>query len=380
MLYFANEVKRSKSVIENVTESFLSQSPNRFESKKALVNVYESYIYFLEQSKQLDIVKPETTKDDKDIEQYAKSFKQNLFNICTDKRNGNLYYGKVKANVLDQRNKELLTNIILKDRVDLLSNYNKRLYLIIGNVMQLFKAVNDYSNRGDNGLITKIKIREANVYSTLIEIKEVSKVIKHNVLNDEIVLAQKIKEYCILMLDDSIDLLNKRFGVDIYKSPLHTHFENVKEVFIKSINYDELKIINDIGKNKPQTSKAPEKPKAPEAPQQIENFKPDEVESSHPTHNPNDWNLDCFELFKYLFEEYYNDKKRTNTKLMCIWFYLSEYNLEKYNLKITKDNYKIFIKKYYGIAITNTDKPANYDKKVLGTLSDHRKIFEDSLK
>lgn len=116
-----------------------------------------------------------------------------------------------------------------------------------------------------------------------------------------------------------------------------------------------------------------------EEPQQSNNKNPDEV-NQHPKHNPNDWNTDCFELFKYLFDEYYNDKKRTKTKLICIWFYLSEYNPEKYNLKITKDNYKIFIKENYGITITNTDKPDNYDNKVLDTIHEHRQNFESNLK
>ena len=114
--------------------------------------------------------------------------------------------------------------------------------------------------------------------------------------------------------------------------------------------------------------------------EQPETDKPDEVKNLHPKHNPNDWNTDCFELFKYLIDNYYNDKKRTNTKLICIWFYLSEYNPEKYILNITKDNYLIFINENYGITITNKDKPDNYDSKVLNTLHEHRIKFEDSLK
>jgi hypothetical protein len=114
--------------------------------------------------------------------------------------------------------------------------------------------------------------------------------------------------------------------------------------------------------------------------EQPETKKPDELNNLHPKHNPNDWNTYCFELFKYLIDNYYYNSKRTNTKLICIWFYLSEYNPEKYILKITKDNYKIFIKDKYGITITNTDKPQNYDSKVLSTLHEHRANFEDSLK
>lgn len=117
-----------------------------------------------------------------------------------------------------------------------------------------------------------------------------------------------------------------------------------------------------------------------ETPQQPKTNKPDELNNLHPKHNPNDWNTYCFELFKYLIDNYYKDSKQTNTKLICIWFYLSEYNSEKYILKITKKNYKIFIKDNYGITITNTDKPDNYQSKVFSTLHEHRKNFEDSLK
>lgn len=114
--------------------------------------------------------------------------------------------------------------------------------------------------------------------------------------------------------------------------------------------------------------------------QQTEIIKNDEVINLHPKHNPNDWNKDCFELFKYLFDEYYNDKKKTNTKLMCVWFYLSEYKTEKYKMRIKKDDYITFIKQNYKITITNKDKPDNYDSKVFNTLEEHRIKFEDSLK
>jgi len=150
---------------------------------------------------------------------------------------------------------------------------------------------------------------------------------------------------------------------------LNLELENLENLTVNETDY---KILKDrykeylIGKQNP--------------PQQPETKNTDEVKNSHPKHNPNDWNTDCFELFKYLIDNYYKDSKRTNTKLICIWFYLSEYNPEKYILKITKDNYKIFIKDNYGITITNTDKPDNYQSKVLSTLNEHRKIFEDSLK
>ena len=46
--FISNEIKRSKDIIYNAKESFLKRTQHKFESKELLVNVYESYIYFLE--------------------------------------------------------------------------------------------------------------------------------------------------------------------------------------------------------------------------------------------------------------------------------------------------------------------------------------------
>jgi len=105
-------------------------------------------------------------------------------------------------------------------------------------------------------------------------------------------------------------------------------------------------------------------------------------EIKHPKYNPNYWNNDCFELFKYLINEYY---KGTTRQITNIWFFLKEYdrnnNGRKYILKITKDDYKIFIKENYKITITNFDKaPQKYEEKEYPTMNDHRQNFEESLK
>lgn len=113
-------------------------------------------------------------------------------------------------------------------------------------------------------------------------------------------------------------------------------------------------------------------------PQQLETNKPDEVTTKHPKHNPNYWNTDCFELFKYLYDEYYKGTKR---QLTNIWFYLKEYNNQKYILSITKDLYKDFIIENYGIVITNFDKAQQkWEDTEYRKLDEHRQNFEDGLK
>lgn len=108
--------------------------------------------------------------------------------------------------------------------------------------------------------------------------------------------------------------------------------------------------------------------------QQIETKNPDKVKNEHPEHNPNLWNIECYKLFKYLFDNYYTKTKR---QLTNIWFYLNEYDPIKYNLKATKDEYIIFIKTNYSISITNFDKAQHKFQKEYGTINEHRTNFED---
>ena len=101
-----------------------------------------------------------------------------------------------------------------------------------------------------------------------------------------------------------------------------------------------------------------------------------DVKSKHPTHDPNLWGLQCYRLFQYLFDNYYTSTKRQITN---IWFFLSEYDKIKYNLKATKDKYKEFIYRNYNISIKNFDKaPAKYLQEY-GTMNDHRINYEDSI-
>jgi hypothetical protein len=104
-------------------------------------------------------------------------------------------------------------------------------------------------------------------------------------------------------------------------------------------------------------------------------------EELHPKHDPNLWDKDCFELFKYLFDNYYDVNKRTKRKLIYIWFFLKEYDPKKYTLVATKNIYKDFIKETYNIEITNDQKHVDrYDKIELPSIELHKNYFEDNLK
>jgi hypothetical protein len=225
-----------------------------------------------------DLPEPQQNNE---IEIYLKSYKHNYFSSVIDKRDkenkeNSLFYGKVIASILQQRNNELLLSEILKEKYNLLSTYNRYLHFLTGHTMQLFKAVNDYLNTANNGYLTKIKINEDEVFNSLKNVKEITKNIKHNLLNEEIKTASKIRDYCILMFDDCIDLLKDSFGIDICNSPLKTHFENVKTALESSINFDELKIRKDLETNTADTPQQPPKSENLYIPKPY--FKPESIE------------------------------------------------------------------------------------------------------
>ncbi|REG96164.1 hypothetical protein [Flavobacterium aquicola] len=98
----------------------------------------------------------------------------------------------------------------------------------------------------------------------------------------------------------------------------------------------------------------------------------------HPEFDPNLWNKDCFELFKYLYDHYYKKSKR---ELTNIWFYLKGHTNDTFVLKATKDEYIEFIFESYHKKITNFDKAENkWNEKELPTLKDHTIDFKDTLK
>ncbi len=99
-------------------------------------------------------------------------------------------------------------------------------------------------------------------------------------------------------------------------------------------------------------------------------------DSHHPTFNPNLWNRQCFELFKYLYDHYF--KGKTIRQLTNIWFYLKEYDPEIYTLIATKDLYIDFIQEHYGHTIKNFDKTSiKYIDKDRPTMDGHRMDFEE---
>lgn len=96
----------------------------------------------------------------------------------------------------------------------------------------------------------------------------------------------------------------------------------------------------------------------------------------HPEYKPNYWNIECYELFKYLYDNYYDDNKKQKRKLTNMWFFLKEIKDSKYLFDITQEQYIEFIKSSYNIQITNFNKAEyKYDNEVI-KFKNHRINFE----
>jgi hypothetical protein len=178
------------------------------------------------------------------------------------------------------------------------------------------------------------------------------------------------------------------------KSILDSHLTKFKDVVINLVDEDENKEeILDLFRNrinttdrikafleqrKQQLEKESVFTIKSNSPQRHETIKDDRTSQLHPKYDPNLWNNDCFELFKYLYDCYY---KNRNRQLTNIWFFLKNHTGSAYVLKATKDEYAAFIFEKYQKKLSNFDKALDkWNEKELPTLQDHRIEFEGALK
>lgn len=104
-----------------------------------------------------------------------------------------------------------------------------------------------------------------------------------------------------------------------------------------------------------------------------------EIEEIHPPHDPNLWNKQCYDLFKYLLDNYYDGK--TQRKLINIWFFLKNHTSDEYALLATKEKYINFINTACNIPLNVTTKARDKFKEVeLPSMLDHCKNLGRTLR
>lgn len=193
----------------------------------------------------------EITQQQDEINKYIQSYKHSFFSSLLNKRNEDgkenvLFYGKRTLELLNRRDKKLISKENLKDRYDLLNLYNSHLNHLINHIIQLYEAINAYNDTNNTGYLTIIDIEKDKVFSSLNSIKCFSEQIKDEVIGGNKEKAIIIKTYFVSELDVLTAFLDDTIGIDIYKSPLQTDFEAVKFALKSSINLEELKFINQL--------------------------------------------------------------------------------------------------------------------------------------
>jgi len=96
--------------------------------------------------------------------------------------------------------------------------------------IELYKPIDRYDVT-KREMINRISIKEYDVLGVLKSIKNYKTSINLNKEKGNIDLSNKIKKYCLFKLDECILLLEDRFKINIYDSPLKTEFKKVKKLF-----------------------------------------------------------------------------------------------------------------------------------------------------
>jgi hypothetical protein len=277
---------------------------------------------------------------------------QNLFNFIeflhSNIKNFTQYDNIIKElNLLDIERNKLKPETNYKDKLkhkEVQNKLEQKYDVIDENIIQLIKQKS-----------TELNVCDWNKLETIwtYNISEIRS-LKENFNNNDVDTIIKYKQKYIEF--------KEKHNSFIFQSFFFTKLDDtLKELF---------NFFKETNKNEPDILERKTKEHQP-----IEANKPDDIISKHPKHDPNLWSSDCYNLFKYLLDNYYTSTKR---QLTNIWFFLNEYDKIKYNLKGTKDNYRDFIEKNYNISIKNFDKASVKYLSEYGTMNDHRINYEDN--
>jgi hypothetical protein len=231
------------------------------------------------------------------------------------------------------------------------------------------ESIEHFGTEKSNEMIVQYRLKEAMIYNFLTYLERQYLLLKRDMLFER----KDFYKKCLTALNIEFTKFLKEGG----RVPIGYNFVKNPDVllFLESMKFY-LKGRAEVPDKISQIIEC--EPDTKNESQQAEAVIPDNGKNSHPKHDPNLWNDDCFELFKYLYDCYY---KKTKRQITNIWFYLKENGSTKYILKATKEQYEVFILDAYHIKITNFDKaPTKWEDKERNTIDEHRINFEDSLK
>lgn len=204
------------------------------------------------QIKILEIENCYSNNDNIQVNNYLKSYNQISFDEVSNKRNEDTtlnkwYSGDFFNEWLNDINRSLNSNKYFdNDTLDKSREYNKNLCNLGTSIIKLYKVVSSCNRDGENSSNTAFYLQEKQVLKNLEVIRYYSDLIKIIVRNNEYKKGNNFKEYCLDLLNNFIYNLNHILTIDIYKSPLKLHFDDLKQSLSESINLEELSLLNQL--------------------------------------------------------------------------------------------------------------------------------------
>ncbi|PWA05680.1 hypothetical protein [Flavobacterium psychrotolerans] len=201
--------------------------------------------------------KENTQKINATIQDYKKAIYSGYFEDCLktmdeDGKPNMYYYSTLISNWRKQRSDEILQNPALFERIQLLQSYNNILSLLMKEIVGLFENIvkGVPNERLQNAIMNSINFKCDKISSSLDSIKNFAQIINHNINTNDFYLAIKIQNYCLLMFDDSVKLIEDQLFIRIHNSPLNEKFQSARKAIDDAIDFEKLKLLKELSESK----------------------------------------------------------------------------------------------------------------------------------
>jgi hypothetical protein len=189
------------------------------------------------------------------IEEFNTSFNAGLFDdrITLEKQKSIINFFN---NWYKKADSEYTESSIFGTHKEILFSYNKMLLYFSLNIIELYKAIDSYTDTGNDSYLPKIIINRDKISKDLTTIKSyVIKIKKQSLISTDEGLI-KTREYTTIQLNEIIHELQNNYTIDLLKSPFKDEIEQIKNELQNSISTDLiLKIDNDKPKKERNKTK-----------------------------------------------------------------------------------------------------------------------------
>ncbi len=248
----------------------------------------------------------------------------------------NLLYYKNGLDIAAQQLAIELANIPhLEECSKKLQLFNHLVLSLVENNIEFFItcAMYDLTKRGDE-ILSEVK---DNQEVCLQNLTHFSIQIEREIIQGNIQRAEEIKKYCLYILRWVPIYMENHMFIEVANTPIGSLLSSLRDTFTTipgNSNNDEVDTIE---------------------------FSSDSDFNRKLVYNPNYWCDKTYKLFHHLFYNFYDDGRKTNTKLLCIWFFLKDDLKGEFRFNLSKEKYIEILKTEFKLKITNFSKPPIYE-------------------